>query len=275
MREVYKINDMDTFLSSHPVFRLEELRDYRSASRASSDRSVESLLQYYQRTGRIESIRQGVYAVVPKGSASSQGVADPFLVAGRCVPDAVIVNHSALEFHGLAYSQFRTYTFQTHFTARRFDYQGSSFVPVSPAGALKRTGNEVMETTTGERYGLTVTVSSIERSLVDVINAPRWSGSWEEIWRSLGSIDYVDPGRIVTYLRVLSNATTAARVGWFLDSHREQFMLDQEHLQEIHEMQPSKPVYLDRAHSGPTRFVREWNLVVPVYIAEESWEELT
>ncbi|MEX2442026.1 MAG: hypothetical protein WD492_00365, partial [Alkalispirochaeta sp.] len=60
MLEVYKNRDMDTFLRSHPVFRLDELRMYRSASRASGDRSVESLLHYYQKTGRIESIRQGV-----------------------------------------------------------------------------------------------------------------------------------------------------------------------------------------------------------------------
>jgi predicted transcriptional regulator of viral defense system len=132
-----------------------------------------------------------------------------------------------------------------------------------------------METTTGERYGLTVTVSTIERTLVDVINTPRWSGSWEEIWRSLDSLEYVDPARIVTYLRSLGNATTAARVGWYLDSHREQLMIDEEQLQEIYTLQPTKPVYLDRTRSGPTRFVREWNLVVPVYIAEESWEEPT
>lgn len=275
MPEFYKNGDMDTFLRSHPVFRLDELRMHRSASRASGDRSVESLLQYYQRTGRIESIRQGVYAVVPKGGTDPQAVADPLLIAGRCVPDAVIVHHSALEFHGLAYSQFRSYTFQTHFTARRFDYRGSSFVPVLPPSALKRASNELMETTTGERHGLTVTVSTIERTLVDVINTPKWSGSWEEIWRSLESLEYVDPARIVTYLRTLGNATTAARVGWFLDSHHEQLMIDDEQLRELHAMQPSKPVYLDRTHSGPTRFVREWNLVVPVYIAEERWEEPT
>lgn len=270
-----KNGDMDTFLSSHPVFRLDELRDYRACSNASGDRSLESLLRYYQRTGRIESIRQEVYAVLPKGHRDTQAVVDPLLVAGRCVPDAVIVNHSALEFHGLAYSQFRTFTFQTHSTARRFDYQGSSFVPLRPPRALERADNELLETMTGERRGLTVTVSTIERTLVDVINAPRWSGSWEEVWRSLGSMEYVDPVRILTYLRALSNATTAARVGWFLDTHREQFMLDEEQLQELHEMQPSKPVYLDRNYTGPTRFVRSWNLVVPAYIAEGGWEEPT
>ena len=51
-------------------------------------------------------------------------------------------------------------------------------------------------------------------------------------------------------------------------------MIDDVQLQELHAMQPSKPVYLDRTYAGPTRFVREWNLVVPVCIAEESWEEL-
>ena len=275
MQQVYKNGDMDTFLSSHPVFRLDELRQYRAPSNASNDRSLESLLQYYQRTGRIESIRQGVYALVLKGSATSQAVADPLLVAGRCVPDAVIVNHSALEFHGLAYSEFRTCTFQTDSTARRFDYRKMTFVPVRPPSTLKRTSSELIETTYGERRGLTVTVSRIERTLVDVINTPRWSGSWEEVWRSLGSIEYVDPARILTYLRALDNATTAARVGWFLDSHREQFMLDEEQLQELHEMQPSKPVYLDRNYTGPTRFIRSWSLVVPVYIAEGGWEEPT
>lgn len=275
MQEVYKNGDMDTFFRTHPVFRLEEVRNYRASASASGDRSVESLLQYYQRTGRIESIRQGVYAVLPRGHGGAEAVVSPLLVAGRCVPDAVIVNHSALEFHGLAYSQFRTYTFQTHSTARRFDYRGSSFVPLSPPNALKRTGNELIETTTGERQGLSVTVTTIERTLVDVINTPRWSGSWEEVWRSLESIEYVDPARILTYLRSLDNATTAARVGWFLDSHRERFMIDDHQLQELHAIQPSKPVYLDRTHSGPTRFVREWNLVVPVYIAEARWEELT
>jgi predicted transcriptional regulator of viral defense system len=275
MREVYKNGDMDTFLRSHAVFRLDELRDYRASSDSSGDRSLESLLRYYQRSGRIDSIRQGVYAVLPKSYRGTQAVVDPLLVAGRCVRDAVIVNHSALEFHGLAYSQFRTFTFQTRSAARRFDYRGASFVPLTPPRALERADNELLETMTGERRGLTVTVSTIERTLVDVINAPRWSGNWEEVWRALGSIEYVDPLRIQKYLRALSNATTAARVGWFLDSHRERFMLDEEHLQGLHEMQPSKPVYLDRNHTGPTRFVRSWNLVVPTYIAEGGWEEPT
>jgi hypothetical protein len=52
-------------------------------------------------------------------------------------------------------------------------------------------------------------------------------------------------------------------------------MIEEEQLQEIHALQPSKPVSLDRTHSGPTRFVPHWNLVVPVYVADAGWEEPT
>lgn len=273
MQEDYKRFDMDSFFSAHPVFRRDELKDYRAASGATSSRTIESLLGYYQRSGRIESIRQGVYAVVPRGVPRSESSTDPLLIAGRCVPDAVIVNHSALEFHALAYSQFRTYTFQTASTTRSFEYKGSRFVPLSPPSALKRTNSVFLETTTGERFGLSVIVSSIERTLVAVINSPRWSGSWEEVWRSLDSIEYLNPERVLTYLRAIDNATTAARVGWFLDSRREQLMIEDKHLDEIHAMQPSRPVYFDRTYSGQSRFVPEWNLVVPAYVAEGAWEE--
>ena len=273
MKEDYKQRDMDAFFGSHPVFRIDELRNYRAAAVAPGGRNVESLLNYHHKTGRIELIRQGVYAAVSKGGANAHTKVDPLLIAGRCVPDAVIVNHGALEFHGLVYSQFHTYTFQSQTTSRPFEYQGNRFVPLAPPRALVRTGSESFETKTGERHGLSVTVSSIERTLVDVINTPRWSGSWEEIWRSLDLIEFIDPDRVLRYLRALGNATTAARVGWFIDSRRERFMIDEGQLGEMHALQPVKPVYFDRNYVGPTRFVPEWNLVVPVYIAETGWEE--
>lgn len=270
MNDSYKKLSMDTFFASHPVFRLDELRAYRNVL---GGRSEEALLRYYQQTGRVEPIRRGVYAVAPRGSAGSRIAVDPLLVAGRCVPDAVIVNHSALEYHGLAYSGFQTVTFQTYCTTRRFNFHGSNFIPLSPPGGLKQTNGDELETIAGERFGMSVTVTSIERTLVDVINSPRWSGSWEEIFRSLDSIEYVDTERVLEYLRALGNATTVSRVGWFLDSRREQLMISSVQIEDIRNMKPSRPVYFDRTYPGQTRFIRDWNLVVPVSVADRGWEE--
>jgi hypothetical protein len=44
--------------------------------------------------------------------------------------------------------------------------------------------------------------------LVDVLDRPDLSGGWEEIWRSLETIEYFDLDEIVAYARLLDNATT-------------------------------------------------------------------
>lgn len=38
---------------------------------------------------------------------------------------------------------------------------------------------------------------------------------------------------------------------------------------------PRQPHYLARGEGGATRFVADWNLVVPEALAERRWEEVT
>ncbi len=40
-------------------------------------------------------------------------------------------------------------------------------------------------------------VASLERTLVDVLNRPRYPGGWEEVWRSLESVAFFDLDRVV------------------------------------------------------------------------------
>jgi predicted transcriptional regulator of viral defense system len=42
------------------------------------------------------------------------------------------------------------------------------------------------------RSGLSLNVTTFERTLVDVLDAPRHGGGWEEIWRSLESVEFFD-----------------------------------------------------------------------------------
>ena len=52
--------------------------------------------------------------------------------------------------------------------------------------------------------------TSLERTLVDVLDRPDLTGSWEEIWRSLESIEFFDIEQIVEYVLLLENATLAS-----------------------------------------------------------------
>ena len=73
------------------------------------------------------------------------------------------------------------------------------------------------------RSGVQLRVTNHERTLVDVLDRPDLTGSWEEIWRSLESVEFFSLDQVIEYTRLLENATTAAKVGFFLEQHREPF----------------------------------------------------
>ncbi len=50
--------------------------------------------------------------------------------------------------------------------------------------------------------------------------ARKSQGGWEEIWRSLETVEFFDLDRIVEYVLLLGNATTASKVGYYLEEHR-------------------------------------------------------
>lgn len=139
------------------MFTVEELDRFLSARGSGTPNTRRSLLTYYRKKGRIIPIRRGLYASVPVGGDPISSPVDPYLVAAKLTPDAV-----------LAYLS-----------------------------------------------GVDLRVTSLERTLVDVLDRPDLSGSWEEIWRSLESIEFFDLDQVITYALLLGNATTAAKVGFF------------------------------------------------------------
>jgi hypothetical protein len=91
----------------------------------------------------------------------------------------------------------------------------------------------------------------------------------------LESVEFFDLEKIVEYTLLLENATTTAKVGYFLEEHRESLMVEESHLKPFRELRPRQPHYLDRAHRKGGRLVADWNLVVPVAVLERSWAEVT
>jgi len=78
---------------------------------------------------------------------------------------------------------------------------------------------------------------------------------------------------VIEYARKLGSALTAARVGFFLEQHREPLMVEDSHLDALRALAPSQPRYLDsKRESG--KLVPGWNLVVPEKILNCTWAEV-
>ena len=71
---------------------------------------------------------------------------------------------------------------------------------------------------------------------------------------------------------MLERATTAAKVGLFLEAH-EQLRIDEATLTALEAMRPVAPHYAFEARGGASRLASRWNLLVPASLIDRECEE--
>ena len=262
------------FFRKHPVFTGDDLAKHLSTYGEVGERAQEALLAYHQKVGRVVRIRRGLYAAIPSGADSDSYPVDPFLVASKLTPDSALTHHTALEFHGKAYSVHTHLTYSASRPLRPLTFRNHLFRGTRFPRVLLHDGKEHVGVSTAERAGMELRVASLERTLVDVLDRPDLSGSWEEIWRSLESVEFFDLDKVVEYALLLGNATTGAKVGFYLEQHLETLMAEDRHLKALRDLKPRQPHYLDRAKRTSGRLLSEWNLVVPRELLERAWGEV-
>ncbi len=258
----------EEFFQNHPVFTHEE---YAQSRGRGSSRTVDSLLRKHVQSGRIARVRRGLYVSISPGAAAE--TVDPYLVATKAAADAAISHHAALQFHGRTYSMWSQVTFLTRGHTRGFHFGPIEYVPVrAPAVVADREdmGGGIEVAASG---GGRVRVCTCERAMVDVLHTPVLGGGWEEIWRSLEMIEFLDLDAVIAYTLLLGSATTVARVGVFLEQHRERLFVEDAHIERLVAHAPKHPRYLD-ASRQPGRLVHPWNLIVPERVLDQRWADV-
>ena len=258
------------FFATHPVFTHEEFARSRGGG---SPRTVDSLLRKHAARGRIVRIRRGLYGVLPAGAKGGTVEIDPYLVATKTADDAAVSHHAALQFHGRVYSVWNRVTFFTRRSIRPFRLGATELTPVKPprsVAGLPDMGGGIELVSHG---GGEVRVTTCERAMVDMLHSPELGGGWEEIWRSLEMVEFFDLDAVIFYTLALSTAVTAARVGFFLEQHRDDLFVEDRHLETLEAHRPSQNRYLDRSRE-PGKLVGRWRLIVPERVLNRSWEEV-
>jgi predicted transcriptional regulator of viral defense system len=258
------------FFARHPVFTV---ADFAAAAPERGQRGTENLLAYHLAAGHIIRIRRGLYAAIPEGIESDY-IVDPYLVAGKCADDAVIAYHAALAFHGFAYTVMQKITFFTREEDKKpFTFQGCHYLPVQHPRKLVRAKQESAATDKQDYRGMHIAVTSIERTLVDCFDRVDVAGGIEEVWRSLDSVSYLRMDLLINYALLLDNATTIAKVGFYLNKHKDRLSISDSKLQLLREHKPKKPQYMFRT-KREGKLVADWNLIVPESVLERTWEEV-
>ena len=140
-----------------------------------------ALLAHYENQGRIARVSSGrlrgrsarQHAGERPGGPVSRGLA----VGAGCgagVPHGSVVSWTA---HSVA----ERFVFLTATRSRPLAFRSWQFRPISFTKALCRAHQEFFAVQETERSGLPVRVTTLERTLVDVLDRPDLGGGWEEI----------------------------------------------------------------------------------------------
>lgn len=264
---------IETFFHTHPVFRYEEFARWKVEQGRGSARATHKTLLYHTKTGRLLNVRRGVYAVVPPDVTPDQVSVDPYLLASKASKDSVLAYHAALELHGVAYSVFEQFTFLTSQKIKPFDFRGQWFQSIAFPLALKKSGDKDYGIEKLYRQGMTIQVTNLARTFVDVIDRVELSGGWEEVVRSISNMAVLDVNVVINYCLILNNRILAAKVGFFLEQRQGAFAVSDEMLKPLLEKKPSTPQSLVSHDREGGQLVKKWNLILPLHVLKKSWEE--
>jgi predicted transcriptional regulator of viral defense system len=254
------------FFSAHPVFRREEYA--RAVGRAVDDRTVSALLAKHLKAGNIRRVARSVFAAVPPHVEAEDWVVDRYLAAAKLKPDAILAYHSALELHGTAYTDapevqaltageptlFETPDFTCRFLKRPTGFMASRDV------------------TTVDRAGLSVPVTTLERTVADIFDRPDLAGDAEELWNSLALVERLKTDDLVRQARGLNNAAAAGALGWWLEGEQRRLGVPDKALEALRALKPKHPQYVLGAKKGDAKSVAAWNILVPRELALASFE---
>lgn len=231
------------------------------------------MLNQHLKRGNIVRIKQGLYASIPSGADAGQYPIDPYAIISMLAPDALIAYHTALQFHGIAYSLHFQYVYESIKKIRNFQFRGDRFKVTKYPKSLHKDKHFIF-TEEIDHHGFKIRVTQLERTLVDTLDRINLSGGLEEVWRSLRNIQKANVDNIIEYTLLLGNATTTAKIGFYLRLRQQEWSINEHYFVKLKKYLPHSVHYLDRKSKGKGKYVKEWRIVVPYELIEEGWEEI-
>ena len=255
------------FLNTHVIFRLDEFKQLmESREQGMTEKNCMMTLYRYCKKGRLLHVRKGLY-VVANPSVYQAADISPFLIAGKATEGSILAYHTALESHGISYTDFNEHTYIAPQRSQDFDFQNQhyrSFI-----------SQNFFHIETVLLFGIEIKRTTLERTIVDVLDRPEVSGGWEEVMRSLDHVTVFNTEMAVDYALSLGRASAVAKLGYFLEQRPDYLQTDQKILKRLLPHIPKNPYYIDRKSSskGLGTYIKKWEIIVPTYLHQRQWEE--
>lgn len=257
------------FFFANQVFTLQQF----ATAMGNSLSTCYLMLCKHAKTGNVVRIKKGLYASIPSGADPAKYPIDPYIIISALSNDTVIAYHSALQFHGLAYSAQFQHIFQSRHKLLGFTFRQDRFKATQFPKSLAES-NQNLYVDKVDYHGVMVRVTSKERTLVDSLDRINLSGGLEEVWRSLNILQNIDTEKVLRYAFALNNSTTIAKVGFYMQTRQSDWKISEKDLDKLKTRLPKSTHYLERGKRSGGKYIKEWRIVVPIELLNQNWEEL-
>lgn len=209
----------------------------------------------------VKRVKPGLFVRIPESVILDKHLykEDAVLIAARSSEESFLSHYTALSIYGLAERYVTRVYVTTSHHQRDIIYHDVhiKFITVLP--------NRFFGFKRIEYSNEKVNVSDQERTILDIINRPRYAGGWSEMISCLKNLENVDWSNLLSYIKRLGNKALARRVGYIMD-HLENVSIPTKIKDDIKKYSGRNIYYFDSTKKGV--FETEWNLIVPQIIQE-------
>ncbi|MFO7835697.1 MAG: type IV toxin-antitoxin system AbiEi family antitoxin [Candidatus Thorarchaeota archaeon] len=222
-----------------------------------------------QQTGKLRSIRRGLYHAIIPSRNEIRSIPDPLLIGHLVRPHGFLGYHTALEYYGLGHSLYYRDVYvcvdDENKRFRPFEYAKRRYRPV----VVEDTESFIINPPRGTQR---IRVPTRERAFVDCVDRIEYAGGWHEMLFSLLGMR-LDPRNLLEVLQGRSNQYLLRRTGFVLDvlrKHSSSYsVFDADIMERFADLVDGSPRYLLRASessiafNSDTEFNERWMLYVP------------
>ncbi|MFH1101859.1 MAG: type IV toxin-antitoxin system AbiEi family antitoxin domain-containing protein [Methanobacteriota archaeon] len=196
-------------LANKKTFTIDDAQKISSVNKA----VLKVILSRLQKQGYIERIEKGKYMIIPLGAKKGTYTLDEFVLGSILINPCIIAYWSALHYHGLTEQIPRTVFLQT--TARKKKQEITVFGITYKIIRIKK--EKIFGTENAWFEDKKITVTDKEKTIIDCLDKPHYSGGIIEIAKALTTKDY-DTKKLSIYAQQLTNTGVIRRLGYLCDT---------------------------------------------------------
>lgn len=233
-------------LLKKPIFNVEDVNVFYN-----NMDSARSAIKRLMKEGTAVKIRNNMYTCV--SGETGAPIANRFQIASCITPSSYVSHHTAMEYYGITDQVYYDVYVSSETSFRDFTFDGYTYRFIASKNS---------EGIEKPPYSGGITITNLERTIVDSIKDMDKISGIEEVVQNMESVHRMQEKRLLRYLELYQNQFLYQKMGYLLWQYKEQMGLSDSFFEKCKKQIGKSKRYLTRDQNGG-HYDNAWKLIIP------------